>query len=61
MAIKRNCKELEKIKKARMEADYERAKEFNEEQARETFEEAKKFVKMIEELTPVLMEERKKC
>ncbi|MEK9149604.1 MAG: HEPN domain-containing protein [Candidatus Desantisbacteria bacterium] len=41
---------FKRIEKARLEADYERAKEFTQEETKEAFEEAKKFVETIEKL-----------
>ncbi|MFH0774130.1 MAG: HEPN domain-containing protein [bacterium] len=41
---------FKRIEKARLEADYERAKEFTQVEAKEALEEAKEFVETIEKL-----------
>ncbi len=45
---------FKRIEKARLGADYERQKEFSEQDAQDALEEAKEFVKAIEELLPRL-------
>ena len=46
---------LNQILKSRMEADYEREREFTEAEARATQAEAEDFVAMVEALIPALL------